>query len=40
LYARRNRLGTGLDLMKFYHDNSEIKHGADLDTLDINFQKK
>jgi len=40
LYARRNRLGTGLDLLKFYHDNSEIKHGADLDTLDIDFQKK
>jgi 2-oxoglutarate/2-oxoacid ferredoxin oxidoreductase subunit beta len=40
LYARRNRLGTGLDLLKFYHDNSEIRHGADLDTLDIDFQKK
>lgn len=40
LYARRNRLGTGLDLMKFYHDNSEIKHGAPLETLDINFQEK
>ena len=40
LYARRNRLGTGLDLLKFYHDNSELKHGADLDTLDINFQEK
>ena len=40
LYARRNRLGTGLDLMKFYHDNSEIKHGADLESLDINFQEK
>jgi len=40
LYARRNRLGTGLDLLKFYHDNSEIKHGADLNTLDIDFQKK
>ena len=40
LYARRNRLGTGLDLMKFYHDNSEIKHGAPLESLDIEFQKK
>jgi len=40
LYARRNRLGTGLDLMKFYHDNSEIKHGANLDELDIAFQEK
>ena len=40
LYARRNRLGTGLDLMKFYHDNSEIKHGAPLEELDIGFQEK
>jgi len=40
LYARKNRLGSGLDLMKFYHDNSEIKHGADLQELDIEFQKK
>ena len=40
LYARRNRLGTGLDLMKFYHDNSVIKHGADLSELDISFQSK
>lgn len=40
LYARRNKLGTGLDLMKFYHDNSEIKHGADPETLDIGFQDK
>jgi 2-oxoglutarate ferredoxin oxidoreductase subunit beta len=40
IYARRNRLGTGLDLMKFYHDNSVIKHGADTRELDIEFQKK
>lgn len=40
LYARKNKLGTGLDLMKFYHDNSEIRHGADLKDLDIGFQKK
>jgi len=40
LYARRNRLGTGLDLMKFYHDNSEIKHGASLEELDIGYQEK
>ena len=40
LYARRNRLGTGLDLMKFYHDNSVIKHGADTRELGIEFQKK
>ncbi|MCK4547260.1 MAG: 2-oxoacid:ferredoxin oxidoreductase subunit beta [Candidatus Eisenbacteria sp.] len=40
LYARRNRLGTGLDLMKFYHDNSEIRHGADPNDLNIGFQEK
>ena len=40
LYARRNKLGSGLDLMKFYHDNSEIRHGADPKDLDIEFQKK
>ena len=40
LYARRNRLGTGLDLMKFYHDNCEIKHGADTRELDIVFQER
>jgi 2-oxoglutarate ferredoxin oxidoreductase subunit beta len=28
VYSRRNRLGTGLDMMRFYHDNSIIKHGA------------
>jgi 2-oxoglutarate ferredoxin oxidoreductase subunit beta len=40
LYARLNRLGSGLDLMKFYHDNSEIKHGADVRDIDIDYQKK
>jgi 2-oxoglutarate ferredoxin oxidoreductase subunit beta len=40
LYARKNKLGTGLDLMKFYHDNSEIKHGADVRELEIRFQEK
>jgi 2-oxoglutarate ferredoxin oxidoreductase subunit beta len=40
LYARKNRLGTGYDLMKFYHDNSEIKHGADTRDLDLPFQSK
>ena len=40
LYARRNRLGTGYDLMKFYHDNSEIRHGGDTRDLDIAYQQK
>ncbi|MCP4230953.1 MAG: 2-oxoacid:ferredoxin oxidoreductase subunit beta [bacterium] len=40
LYARRNRLGDGLNLLKYYHENSEIQHGADTRTVDINFQDK
>jgi len=40
LYARLNKLGSGLDLMRFYHENSVIKHGADLNEVDIDYQKK
>lgn len=40
LYARLNKLGSGLDLMRFYHDNAEIRHGADTRELDIEFQDK
>lgn len=40
LYARRNRLGTGLDLMKFYHDSAVIKHGTDTREVDIPYQDK
>jgi len=40
LYARRNKLGSGLDLMKFYHDNCVIKHGCDLKDVDIDYQSK
>jgi 2-oxoglutarate ferredoxin oxidoreductase subunit beta len=40
LYARYNKLGSGLDLMKFYHDNSVIKHGADLKEVEINYQSE
>ncbi len=40
LYARRNRLGSGLDLMKFYHDNAMIKHGAECRDVDITYQEK
>jgi len=40
LYARRNRLGTGYDLMKFYHDNSVIEHGADPREVDIGYQEQ
>jgi len=40
LYARKNKLGSGLDLMKFYHDNSEICNGIDPREADIDFQSK
>ena len=40
LYARKNRLGTGYDLMKFYHDNCDVRHGADTKDVDIEFQKR
>ena len=40
LYARRNKLGTGFDLMKFYHDKSEIRHGADTKDVAIGYQDK
>lgn len=38
LYARRNRLGSGLDLMRFYHDSAEIRHGANTRDIDISYQ--
>ncbi len=40
LYARLNKLGTGFDLMRFYHDNAEIRHGADPADVPIAFQGK
>jgi len=40
LYARRNRLGSGLDLMKYYYDSSEIRNGADTRETEIDFQGK
>ena len=39
VYARRNRLGTGLDLMKFYHDHSITKNFANTRECDIKFQQ-
>lgn len=38
LYSRRNRLGDGLDQMKYYHENSVIKHGTDTRELDVEYQ--
>ena len=40
LYARLNKLGTGFNLMQFYHDNAEIRHGEDPRKVDIGFQEK
>jgi 2-oxoglutarate ferredoxin oxidoreductase subunit beta len=40
LYARLNKLGTGLDLLRSYHDNAEIRHGIDTRNLDIGFQDR
>jgi len=39
-YSRINRLGDGLDMMNFYHDHCEIRHGEDTKNLDIGFQSK
>ncbi|MFZ2053073.1 MAG: thiamine pyrophosphate-dependent enzyme [Candidatus Aminicenantales bacterium] len=40
LYARRNRLGDGLNLLKYYYDQSEIQHGADTRSVGIEYQGK
>ena len=39
LYASRNRLGSGFDLMKFYHDHSDIERDCDMSNLAIEYQK-
>lgn len=38
LYERRNRLGDGLDMMRFFKENSVIDHKADTRTVGIAFQ--
>jgi len=38
IYARRNKLGTGLDLMKYYYESAVIDHDATMRDLDIEFQ--
>lgn len=40
LYSRRNKLGDGLDQMKYYHDASEVRHGANTRDAAIDFQGK
>ncbi|MBC8313849.1 MAG: 2-oxoacid:ferredoxin oxidoreductase subunit beta [Candidatus Cloacimonetes bacterium] len=39
-YSRINRLGDGLDMMRFYHDNAVIKHNEPTENLDIDYQKQ
>jgi len=39
-FSRINRLGDGLDMMKFYHENSEIRHGEPTENLSIDYQKR
>lgn len=39
-YSRINKLGDGLDMMKFYHDNSVIRHNEPTENLDINYQEQ
>jgi len=40
LYSRRNKLGDGLDQMKYYKEQGEIRHGADTKTIALEFQGK
>ncbi len=40
LYERRNRLGDGLDMMKFFKENSIVDHKADTRSVAIGFQKQ
>ncbi len=39
VYGRRNRLGSGLDLMKFYREHSITRNGCDTREVDIRFQE-
>jgi 2-oxoglutarate ferredoxin oxidoreductase subunit beta len=37
LYGRMNRMGTGLDMMRYFRESSIIRHGADPRSADIHF---
>ena len=39
-YSRINKLGDGIDMMRFYHENSVIKHYEPTSHLDIDYQKE
>jgi len=40
LYARRNRLGEGVDALKYYEEKSVVKHGAPTREVGIGFQSE
>jgi 2-oxoglutarate ferredoxin oxidoreductase subunit beta len=40
LYLRRNKLGEGLDEMKYYKENSVIKHGVDTREVALDYRKE
>jgi 2-oxoglutarate ferredoxin oxidoreductase subunit beta len=40
LFSRRNKLGDGLDQMKYYKESSEIKNDADTKTIGLTLQGK
>lgn len=40
LYQRRNRLGDGLDAMKYYKEHSKIRHGAPTSEVGLGFQSE
>ncbi|HET8796108.1 MAG TPA: thiamine pyrophosphate-dependent enzyme [Thermoanaerobaculia bacterium] len=40
LYARLNKLGSGLDLMRFYEQSAEIRHDADVRDVAIDYQQR
>ena len=40
LFSRRNKLGDGVDQLKYYKENSTVKNGADTKDVDLTYQGK
>ena len=40
LYGRRNKLGNGLEMMRYYKQNSIVKNGADTREVGLEFNGK
>ena len=38
LYSRRNRLGDGVDMVKYYKEKSVVQNGADTKNIGLDFQ--